>query len=245
MDYFMELFGHLPRAGPGGREYTRKAFNMIKALPSKPKILDIGCGPGVQTLDLASFTAGKITAIDLFPQMVDRLKLKLIESGLEDRVEVLQMDMKKMDFPPEEFDLIWSEGAIYNIGFRKGLKKIRPFVKDGGFVAVSEVVWLKPDPPREVQNFWEEYPEIAPIDEKLDIIQEIKYDNIGHFVLPPEAWTEDYYDHLQKKAERLEKKWENNPKAMNIIKDAKYEMNIFKNYHDYFGYCFFVMRKGQ
>src|SRR6056297_2658607 len=136
MDYFMELFRHLPRAGPGGREYTRKAFNMIKALPSKPKILDIGCGPGVQTLDLASFTAGKITAIDLFPQMVDRLKLKLIESGLEDRVEVLQMDMKKMDFPPEEFDLIWSEGAIYNIGFRKGLKKIRPFVKDGGFVAV-------------------------------------------------------------------------------------------------------------
>ncbi len=239
----MELYGALPRAGPGGGDYTRRAFDMIVGLPSNPRILDIGSGPGIQTLDLAMLTDGRITAIDLMPQMIERLNSAVKEKGLEDRVEVLQMDMNKMDFPTEEFDLVWSEGAIYIMGFKNGLEKVKPLVKDGGFVAVSEVVWLKPDPPEEVQGFWEEYPEIASIDEKLEVIEELKYEILGHFVLPPEAWTRDYYDHLESKADGLEKEWEGIPEAMEIIKVARDEVDIFKRFHDYYGYCFFVMKK--
>ncbi|MEE9593775.1 MAG: methyltransferase domain-containing protein [Candidatus Hydrothermarchaeales archaeon] len=243
MDYFMELYGTLPRAGPGGREHTRRAFDMIVGLPSNLRILDIGCGPGIQTLELAMLTEGRMTAIDLMPQMIERMNSVVIERGLEDRVEVLQMDMNDIDFPKQEFDLVWSEGAIYIMGFRNGLEKVRPFVKDGGFVVVSEAVWLKPDPPEEVQGFWEEYPEIASIDEKLEVIEELKYEILGHFVLPPEAWTRDYYDHLESKADELEKEWESIPEAMEIIKVARDEVDIFKRFHNYYGYCFFVMKK--
>jgi hypothetical protein len=43
MDYFIELFGTLPRAGPGDNAYTRKAFEMMEHLLSEPRVLDIGC----------------------------------------------------------------------------------------------------------------------------------------------------------------------------------------------------------
>ena len=187
MDYFMKLYGTLPRAGPGGSEFTRRAFDMIVGLPSNPRILDIGCGPGAQTLELAKLTEGRITAIDLMSEMIERMNSAVNENGLEDRVDVLQLDMNEMDFPKEEFDLVWSEAAIYNMGFRNGLEKVRPLVKEGGFVAVSEAVWLKPNPPEEVLGFWEEYPEIASVEEKLKVIEDLKYENLGHFILPPEG----------------------------------------------------------
>lgn len=216
---------------------------MIVGLPSKPRILDIGCGPGIQTLELARLTDGRITAIDLMPQMIKRMNSVVNENGLENRVEVLQMDMNEMDFPQQEFDLVWSEGAVYIMGFRNGLEKVRPLVKEGGFVAVSEAVWLKPNPPEEVLGFWEEYQEIAPVEEKLKVIEDLKYENLGHFILPPEAWTRDYYDHLERSADNLEKEWEGIPEAMEIIEEARVEVDIFKRFYDYYGYCFFVMKK--
>ena len=103
---FMKLYGTLPRAGPGDFEHTKRAFKMIRGLPPNPKILDIGCGPGVQTMDLATLTDGKIIAIDLLPQMIGRLNEKIIENKLENRVQGLIMDMNKLDFPQQEFDLV-------------------------------------------------------------------------------------------------------------------------------------------
>ncbi|MCP4606390.1 MAG: class I SAM-dependent methyltransferase, partial [Proteobacteria bacterium] len=151
----MKLYGTLPRAGPGGDEYTRRAFELIGVLPSQTRILDIGCGPGAQTSELARLTDGAITAIDMMPEMIERAKASLEEKGLSDRVEVLQMDMNEMAFS-DPFDLVWSEGAIYIMGFRNGLEKIKPLVRERGFVAVSEAVWLKPDPPEVVTQFWQE-----------------------------------------------------------------------------------------
>jgi ubiquinone/menaquinone biosynthesis C-methylase UbiE len=243
MKYFIELYGTLPRAGPGSNEQTRRAFQMMEGLPREPRILDIGCGPGVQTLELARLTDGMITAIDLMPEMIQRLRAAVEENGLGERLEVLQMDMNEMDFPEQEFDLVWSEGAIYIMGFRKGLEKVRPLVKNGGFVAVSEAVWLKRDPPGEVIGFWEEYPEIASVDEKLEVMDELGYTQVRHFVLPPECWTRDYYDHLEKKAGELEKEWEGIPEAKGVVEEARNELDVFKKYSEYYGYCFFVMRK--
>ena len=227
MEQFMMLYGTLPRAGPGGNEHTKRAYGMIDGLPSEPRILDIGCGPGVQTLELARLTNGRITAIDLMAQMIERTKAAVEENGLEERVEVLRMDMNEMDFPEQEFDLVWSEGAIYIMGFRNGLEKVRPLAKDGGFVAVSEAVWLKPDPPEEVVKLWEEYPEIDTIEEKLRVIGGLGYENVRHFVLPLESWTRDYYDHLENRADELEEEWKDIPEALEIIKGARIEVDVW------------------
>ena len=136
MDYFMELYGHLPRAGPGDNDSTRKAYGMISDMPPEPRILDIGCGPGVQTLELARLSSGVIVALDLMPQMIERVKKAAAEQSMADRIETLQMDMNKMDFDNESFDLIWSEGAIYLMGFKNGLEKIRRFLRPGGYIAI-------------------------------------------------------------------------------------------------------------
>ena len=242
MNYFMELYGNLPRAGPGDNASTRKAYGMIEDLPPDPRILDIGCGPGVQTMELVRLSGGVVVALDLMPQMIDRVKNAAAEQGLSDKIETIRMDMKKMDFADESYDLIWSEGAIYLMGFKNGLEKIKRFLKPEGYVAVTEAVWLKSNPPTEVVKLWEEYPEIDSIDMKLKVITDLDYQVVGHFVLPDTSWTEPYYNHLEKRVEELEMVWKEVPVAMEVIHEAKFEIETFRKYHEFYGYCFFIMR---
>ncbi len=243
MEHFMQLYGELPRAGPGDNRWTRKAFEMVRGLPAEPGILDIGCGPGVQTLELARLTRGRIVAMDVMPRMIARLQLAAQNASLADRIEIMQMDMEAMAFPDASFDLVWSEGAIYIMGFKRGLKKVKRFVKPGGHVAVSEVVWLKPDPPADLLEVWEEYPEIDSIDEKLRVISELGYRSVGHFVLPNESWINDYYTPLAARADLLETEWKDKPEEIRqIIRIARNEIDMFRRYSEYYGYCFFVMQ---
>jgi SAM-dependent methyltransferase len=243
MDYFMELYGSLPRAGPGDNDSTRKAYSMIEDIPPEPKILDVGCGPGVQTIEIARLSGGVVVALDLMPQMIARVKKAAAEQGLSDKIETVHMDMKKMDFASESFDLIWSEGAIYLMGFKNGLKKMRAFLKPGGYVAVTEAVWLNPGPPEEVVKFWEAYPDISSIDKKLRVIADLGYQEVGHFVIPDTSWTGPYYEPLEKRANELEMAWKKIPVAMEVIHEARLEIEMFKKHHEYYGYCFFILKK--
>ena len=152
MDYFVELYGSLPRGGPGDNALTRKAFEMMDGLPGEPRILDIGCGPGMQTIELLRISGGTVVALDLLPEMITRVRKAAEDVGLADRLETVQADMNEMAFEPSSFDVIWSEGAIYFLGFEKGLAKVKGFVKSGGYVGVSEAVWLKADPPRSASS---------------------------------------------------------------------------------------------
>jgi len=244
MALFIELHNGNPREGPGDDESTLRALAAIPELPERPDILDVGCGPGMQTLALAEATGGNITAFDYFPQFLDQLKTSAAERGIHGRINTVQGDMNNLPFEPGSFDLIWSEGAIYIMGFTRGLKTLKSFVKAGGHVAVSEAVWLKPDPPEEVLKFWEEYPEIDTVEEKIKVINELCYTYVGNFVLPHESWSKDYYDHLERRADLLEENWKAEPEEVQrIIQEARNEIKVFREYHDYYGYCFFVMKR--
>ena len=120
-DILSEIYDNLTAEGPERTRYTRKAFRMLPGL-EKPRILDIGCGAGEPTLELARLTQGEITGIDINQPALDRLKIKIEKAGLSDRVQALNRSMFNMDFPDESFDILWSEGSIYNIGFARGLK---------------------------------------------------------------------------------------------------------------------------
>ena len=241
----MKLYGYLPRAGPGDNASTRKAYSMIQNMPPEPRILDIGCGPGIQTMELIKLSGGVVVALDLMPQMITRVEEAAAEQGLSDKIETVQMDMKKMNFANNSFDLIWSEGAIYLMGFKKALEKIRRFLKPGGHVAVIEAVWLKSNPPIKLVKFWEEYPEIDSIDMKLKVVEDLDYQEVGHFVLPDSSWTEPYYKHLEKRAGELEPVWSEDPVALEVIQEARFEIEMFRKYHEFYGYCFFIMRKSR
>jgi len=242
MDYFLQVYGTLPRAGPGSNELTRSALEMMRHIPESPRILDLGCGPGMQTVELLRITNGTVVALDLLPDMIARVKARAEKAGVSDRLVTLEQNMTEMAFPESSFDVIWSEGAIYNLGFETGLKKVKKFVKPGGYVAVSDAVWLKPDPPPEVVEFWREYPEIDTAAAKIEVIQRLGYELAGHFIFPPTAWTEQYYDPMDERIAEKAKDWSGIPDAEAVLREARNEISIFRQHCDYFSYAFFVMR---
>ncbi|WP_448563145.1 class I SAM-dependent methyltransferase [Trichothermofontia sp.] len=140
---FREIFGQihcdLPREIPGGAVYTEQALGYLPPL-SQPQILDIGCGPGEQTLTLARLTDGQIMAIDTHQPYLDRLQAEANSRGWGDRIHCRQASMFDLSFVETPVDLIWSEGAIYLIGFTEGLQQWRSVLKPGGYLVVSELV---------------------------------------------------------------------------------------------------------
>lgn len=242
MDYFKELYFYLPRAGPGDSPSTRRAFLSVKGLPSKPQILDLGCGPGAQTLDLLELSDGVVTAVDIHPEMLFQTRRRVQAAGITNRVNIVQADMNQMEFPPLSFDLIWSEAAIYIMGFRNGLSKTKPLLKPGASVVVSEIVWLKPNPPQEVVEYWREYPEIDSIENKLLVISKLGYDLVDYFVLPRDSWTKDYYTPLEEKVAFFQEKWRGDIEAKNVLDAAEKELSIFNRFSDYYGYAFFILQ---
>ncbi len=243
MEYFLEIYGQVPRAGPGSSECTRRAFELMSEVPDEPYILDIGCGPGVQTVDLLTISGGRVLALDFLPLMLARTRANAKAAGVPERLEVIEQDMAQMAFPPASFDVIWSEGAIYNLGFENGLRMVRNFVKPGGYVAVSDAVWLRADPPAPVANLWKAYPEIDTIENKLAVIDRLGYEQTGHFVLPETTWTAQYYDPMEKLVAIKSTDWAGNPDALAVLKEAQNEIEIFREYSSYYSYGFFVMRR--
>lgn len=242
MKYFFEVYGNLPRGGPGDNKSTRRAFLAMKELPPNPAILDIGCGPGMQTMELARLSKGKIIALDNHQPFLDKIEKDAKRAEFKN-IETLNLSMFDMYFEPETFDIIWAEGAIYFLGFKTGLEKIKPFLKKGGYAAVTEPVWLKKDPPEGAKEFWKEYPAIADTQKHLKIIESIGYKNIANFVLPTSSWMNDYYIPMQGVINKLKIKYANNKTAMEVINSAQKEIDGFKKYSDYFGYEFYVVRK--
>ena len=163
---FFEIHQNLPREGPGRNEYTRKAFNMLPKL-NHPKILDIGCGPGVPTIELAKSSKGVVIGIDIHQPYLDELNKKVRKEKLEKQVKAANKSMFNMDFPKQSFDIIWSEGAIFIIGFEKGLLVWKQYIKPKGFLVVHEMTWLKHNPPKVINDYWKKmYSGIATIEKK-------------------------------------------------------------------------------
>lgn len=243
MDIFFEIHKDLPREGPGDISTTTRAFHLLKELPDPPRILDVGCGPGQQTLDLASLSSGLIDAVDMHQPFLDELGRRASSAGLSERIHTHKMSMDALDFPEAAFDIIWSEGAIYIKGFENGLRYWRKFLKPGGYIAVTEVSWIKNDPPQEVKDFWNAaYPAMLPVEDNLKIIKNLGYQLVDHFVLPDFCWTENYFKPLAKRTAMLREKYASNPQVLALLNEEAWEFEIFNKYSSWYGYVFYMMQ---
>lgn len=244
MKFFYELCEGLPRCGPGNKESTQKAFAEMNDVRGTSDILDIGCGPGVQTLELARLSSGNITALDNHQPFLDKLLANAKEAGLGDHICVLCQSMLEMSFEDESFDVIWSEGALYFMGFRNGLKKCHSLLRPGGYAAVSEAVYLRSDPPSAVVDFWQrEYPDISDIDAKSADITTEGFELCTHFTLPESAWMDSFYLPMEEQIAAMHEKYTNNEEAKSVLIEAQREIDFYRAYSKYYGYEFFVMRK--
>lgn len=183
-----EIFYSLPRQGPGSNECTEKAFKSIPSIPDA-RILDIGCGVGMQTRHIAKIGGNcHITATDIYQPYLDNLIQKAAAMGLADRISTVCTSMEDLPFEDGKFDIIWSEGAIFVMGFEKGLAYWQRFLKDRGFMALTEAAWFTDKPSSEVLQFWQEcYPAIKTIPENEKIIEASGYKIIDRFRLPASA----------------------------------------------------------
>lgn len=194
-ELLVDLHKGANRQGPGGDAETEKAIGLAGIDRNVPlKIADIGCGTGASTLTLARLLNAKITAVDFLQDFIDVLAVRTQGDGVEDKITTLCASMKQLPFEDEEFDVIWSEGAIYNIGFTKGVSDWKRYLKPGGLLIASEMTWLTNSRPSELQNHWNnEYPEIDTASAKVKVLEENGYTPIGYFVLPEYCWLNNYY----------------------------------------------------
>lgn len=238
----VELHEGLPRLGPGSAESTSRALNLCRNLPAEPEILDVGCGTGAQTLVLAESTNGHIIATDLIPSFLAELDQAITLAGLEDRIEIRKADMTRLAFPQSSFDLIWSEGAIYIMGFDNGLSAWQPLVKPGGYLVVSEVSWFESSPPEELEEFWaENYPAMRTVAENLESARRLGWEPVANFHLPVEAWTEDYYKPLRERIPEFREANAGDPDAQAVADLTELEMSILDRFSDYYGYEFYIL----
>jgi len=242
--FFWQIFESLSRQGPGSTEATRKVFSFVPLLSEDAKILDVGCGSGTQTRDLAVLTTGAITAVDVHQPFLDTIDAWSKKAGMAQRVKTLRASMDALPFEKEQFDLIWSEGAIFIVGFEQGLSLWKPFLKKGGYMVVSDAHWFELNPPEELMKWWESEGYVpVPEEEMKERVKRTGLRLVATYRLPDAGWWDNYHVPMLARIAELRKTHGSDPGDAAILNALEYEADMFRKYKQYYGYTFFVMQK--
>jgi ubiquinone/menaquinone biosynthesis C-methylase UbiE len=242
---FFEVHRGLPRQGPGSKESTARAVAALGEMPASPRILDIACGPGKQTIDLAALVPeANITAVDFHAPFVEEAGQRAKAAGCAERVRFLQGDMRALPFEPGSFDLIWCEGAAYIMGVANALAAWRPLLRLGGRLAFTEAVWFQDDAPEELRDFWcDGYPDMGDVPTTLSRVTHGGYRILDDFPLPDSAWWEDYYTPMQSNITQLRERFRSGADQQQMfaaLDGCQLEIDIFRRYSKTYGYLFVV-----
>lgn len=240
---FFELHSAMPRQGPGNRASTHKALALcLESNPAPATVLDIGCGPGLQTIHLAErLPNAKITGIDLLPAMINEAVENANAAGSSERVSFELGDMSELNC--SNIDLIWSEGAAYNMGVQNALKLWRQFLNHPGHIAFTDAVFLDDNRPKEVADFWLDYPDMQTVTTRCAQAEALGFEVTGHFVLSEDAWWDDYYQPLQQRIDTLRDKYHDNVHVTPVLDYSQSEIDLYKRFSSNYGYGFFILRQ--
>lgn len=248
-EFFYEIFdASLPRLGPGDEASTQRALNTLLAentAGARPiRILDIGCGNGTQTVVLAQHTNGSILAVDNHQPFLDELQRRAAAAGVSGKIQVSLRDMRTLTKDEGPFDLVWSEGAIFIMGFREGLAAWHSLLAPGGGLAISELAWLKSEPPADCRQFFANvYPAMTSIEANLATIESCGYEIVGHFAQPESAWWEPYYHPLEERLRILRKRYNGDAEKQSVIESIQMEIDVYRKYSTFYSNVFYMMRR--
>lgn len=243
----IDLHKHGDRQGPGSDAETLKAISLAMIDQHEPlKIADIGCGTGASAILLARHLNAQISAIDFLPDFLDVLNERAQQGGVTDKITTTACSMDALPFAGEELDVIWSEGAIYNIGFEQGISDWRRCLKPGGLLVASEITWITNTRPSELEDYWNnEYPEIGLASAKIQLLEKHGYSPVAYFVLPEHCWMDQYYNPMQARFEEFLSRHGNSEAAREIVAAEQREIDLYATYKAYFSYGMYIARKLQ
>lgn len=231
----------MAKLGPGSDADTRDILHRLP-IDRFDVIVDAGCGTGRQTIVLARELRTPVHAIDTYEPFLEELRRRAVEAGVSHLVQAHCMDMKDI---PDEFpgiDLLWSEGAAYNIGFADALAAWSRAIRPAGFAVVSELAWLTDRAPKMAREFFSAaYPDMRHTSDNVAIAARAGYRVLGTRTLPEEAWTEGYYDVLEERVKSLADHPDAAVRA--LARETAKEIDVFKSSEGSFGYVFYVLQR--
>jgi SAM-dependent methyltransferase len=245
LQLLIELHRTAQRQGPGTAALTRRAIE-LSGLSKRQRleVADVGCGTGAAALVLAQALDAQVTAVDLLPEFLDELRMRAAKARLGDRISTVQASMDALPFGPQSLDAIWSEGAVYNIGFEAGVRLWRPLLRPGGILAVSELTWLTATRPAALHAHWTaQYPEVDTAASKLAVLERQGYAPLGYFVLPDEAWLDAYYRPMQQRFEAFLARHGASAQAQAVVAAETEEIALYEHYRAFVGYGYYIARK--
>lgn len=239
---FWEVHSNLPQQAPGSDRTTLKALSFIPDLPELPRVLDIGCGPGRQTLALTKVMRGDYIAIDNHQPFLDELNFRAAEQNVDNSIQTICCSMDNLPFDSNSFDLIWSEGALYIMGVEVALKYLSQFLKPKAYLAFSEIAYLKDEIPEELRRFWQsEYPPIGSRTQNQTIIEASGYNLFESFAIDSSDWY-DYYVPIENRLVILKNKYGHNAEAQQVFEIFDREIEMYREYGEYYGYIFYIVQ---
>jgi SAM-dependent methyltransferase len=202
--------------------YTRQAFGMLPKMEC-PRILDIGCGSGVSTMELARLSDGDIIAIDIDGTALDRFRQKVKEAHLENKIKIIEQSLMDMDFPVESFDIIWAEGSVFVLGFSRSLEQWGKIVRSGGFLVFHD--------------------EMGDLPYKFALVSHLGYVLVNHILVSGETWWQEYYNPLQEKIDSVRDKCQGDEQILAFLHARQTEIDTFNKDREANGSAIFIIQK--